>query len=621
MEQSTLITLISEELRNIKDEDDSYRKFVNTYIKDGSLKRIAQTTIDEISANLFSPESCALTIDPVTFIITCFPGAIESATQFYINGDTGYSFQFANLLNKLGYQNAVPEVVVHINFGDLSFSPWVRIVLLPHNFKKYPFTPRLPIEVLSDQERSLIKLSKPTSATQEKVEFTSQTEKKITKLDNENKLDSGNKLESKVQSKKAKLKKKIELINRKNRRKKSVRYINSPVPLINIACTDPLCPCKDALIPVGEGYLYISETMVEFRNHYQTDAAFFQGLEELNTSNPDLANKLKIDSNSLDARLMCEISARNWDLDLNLAALDAKYWWENGEIPLRSTPITGNNKPFNALAIEICDHFLYEQAVSMETQKLEEEAYMQPESTFPSKISPLDDSPVKQFRVLEQASEWYDDPKMRGKHIIPTSEINIDKLNELLNHVWVAKIIVNPHKNYATKVDLDDIGLFLVNQLNRLMKNKHSLALKESVETCKKHLSAKCTGCSSNLTGNTVYAVSAMQLKDNPEINDERLRSLVEGECPYCQANEIYLVWQGGNDLDSISVKPQPQEISTGKKADNSRDTNKTEEHFYKKAMLYTRKVGNKLSRLTKGINIAKSLFDKRPKPSKSEKQ
>ena len=95
----------------------------------------------------------------------------------------------------------------------------------------------------------------------------------------------------------------------------------------------------------------------------------------------------------------------------------------------------------------------------------------------------------------------------------------------------------------------------------------------------------------------------------------------VKGECPYCQADEIYLVWQGGNDPDNIDLKPQSQKIPTRKKVENTSNTSKTEERFYKKAMLYTRKVGNKLSRLTKGINITKSLFDKQPKPKKSEKQ
>jgi len=37
--------------------------------------------------------------------------------------------------------------------------------------------------------------------------------------------------------------------------------------------------------------------------------------------------------------LMCEQGAKLRGLDLEVAAADAKYWWETGLVPLRVTPI------------------------------------------------------------------------------------------------------------------------------------------------------------------------------------------------------------------------------------------------------------------------------------------
>lgn len=39
--------------------------------------------------------------------------------------------------------------------------------------------------------------------------------------------------------------------------------------------------------------------------------------------------------------LVCEQGARARGLDLEVAAADAKYWWETGLAPLRATPLSG----------------------------------------------------------------------------------------------------------------------------------------------------------------------------------------------------------------------------------------------------------------------------------------
>jgi len=43
--------------------------------------------------------------------------------------------------------------------------------------------------------------------------------------------------------------------------------------------------------------------------------------------------------------LVCEEGAKLRGLDLEVAAADAKYWWETGLAPLRATPLSKKKPP------------------------------------------------------------------------------------------------------------------------------------------------------------------------------------------------------------------------------------------------------------------------------------
>jgi uncharacterized membrane protein YhaH (DUF805 family) len=106
-------------------------------------------------------------------------------------------------------------------------------------------------------------------------------------------------------------------------------------------CSDNDCPCgyPGAKIPRGSGYMYISQTVVDFRRDART-------LREAEQKIARMQQQMNIlfDQNVVVSTLMCEQGARKRGLDLDVAAADAKYWWETGLVPLRATPLTDSTE-------------------------------------------------------------------------------------------------------------------------------------------------------------------------------------------------------------------------------------------------------------------------------------
>lgn len=106
-------------------------------------------------------------------------------------------------------------------------------------------------------------------------------------------------------------------------------------------CSDNDCPCgyPGAKIPRGSGYMYISKAVVDFRQDART-------LREVEQKVALMQQQMTVlfDQNVATSTLMCEQGARKRGLDLDVAAADAKYWWETGLIPLRATPLAGSTE-------------------------------------------------------------------------------------------------------------------------------------------------------------------------------------------------------------------------------------------------------------------------------------
>jgi len=106
-------------------------------------------------------------------------------------------------------------------------------------------------------------------------------------------------------------------------------------------CSDNDCPCgfPGATIPRGTGYLYISKELVDFRTDVRTAAESQSKLERMRAQTPGIF--VMFDPSVSMPILMCEQGAKKRGLDLEVAAADARHWWETGLAPLRATPLAG----------------------------------------------------------------------------------------------------------------------------------------------------------------------------------------------------------------------------------------------------------------------------------------
>lgn len=118
-----------------------------------------------------------------------------------------------------------------------------------------------------------------------------------------------------------------------------MEYFEVPRPDGDGYCSDDNCPCgfPGELIPRGTGYIYISPEVVDFRCDARTVREAAQKIARMEQQLGGV--RIFAGSGVFAPILMCEQGARRRRLDMEVAAADAKYWWETGLVPLRPTPI------------------------------------------------------------------------------------------------------------------------------------------------------------------------------------------------------------------------------------------------------------------------------------------
>ena len=83
--------------------------------------------------------------------------------------------------------------------------------------------------------------------------------------------------------------------------------------------------------------MYIDQELVDFRREYPSMISAREAMqrkqEDMRASGIGFTGFYH-----LGPILVCEQGARLRNLDLEVAAADAKYWWETGKVPLRATP-------------------------------------------------------------------------------------------------------------------------------------------------------------------------------------------------------------------------------------------------------------------------------------------
>lgn len=98
-------------------------------------------------------------------------------------------------------------------------------------------------------------------------------------------------------------------------------------------CSDNQCPCDEDVLSPGNGYLYISEDLVQFRK----DALTLQETEKKVLTYRRQA--ILIDKDLYVPILMCKQGAIQREIDMEIGATDIDYFWETGLVPLRPTPL------------------------------------------------------------------------------------------------------------------------------------------------------------------------------------------------------------------------------------------------------------------------------------------
>ena len=121
-----------------------------------------------------------------------------------------------------------------------------------------------------------------------------------------------------------------------------MKYFEVPCPEGDGLCSDDACPCGPSTkIPRGSGYLYISQDVVDFRR----DARSFEdAARKLKRLKERMGIYVMFGSGVFAPVLVCKRGAKLRKLDLEVAAADAKYWWETSKVPLRATPLAGSKK-------------------------------------------------------------------------------------------------------------------------------------------------------------------------------------------------------------------------------------------------------------------------------------
>lgn len=113
----------------------------------------------------------------------------------------------------------------------------------------------------------------------------------------------------------------MSFLSRLFKREEFYQYQRDAIPKETGYCSDDECPCDETPIPKGSGYLFISEEAVTFMR---------------------AKLKSKVPNNVLFIGVMpiltCQQGAELRGIDMEVAATDAKQWWETGKVPLRATP-------------------------------------------------------------------------------------------------------------------------------------------------------------------------------------------------------------------------------------------------------------------------------------------
>jgi len=119
-----------------------------------------------------------------------------------------------------------------------------------------------------------------------------------------------------------------------------MKYMETPRPDGDGLCSDDDCPCGavGVAIPRGQGYIYISKDVVDFRMDCPTVREVEKKVQKMQAG---LGGMIFATAGVFAPILVCEQGARKRGINMEVAAADARHWWATGLVPLRPTPMAG----------------------------------------------------------------------------------------------------------------------------------------------------------------------------------------------------------------------------------------------------------------------------------------
>lgn len=117
-------------------------------------------------------------------------------------------------------------------------------------------------------------------------------------------------------------------------------YIPCESPSGNAFCSDNDCPCNEVTIKRGKGYIFMSKKVTIFRQNARTieDVKAKLYRQMLHLMGPNTIHINTPDPSTYSPILVCKQGAESRNIDLEIAAKDARYWWTTDTVPLRATP-------------------------------------------------------------------------------------------------------------------------------------------------------------------------------------------------------------------------------------------------------------------------------------------
>jgi len=116
------------------------------------------------------------------------------------------------------------------------------------------------------------------------------------------------------------------------------KYFEVPKEVSVFRCSDNQCPCPgtEGLVLGENGYLYISQEVVDMRKDALTMAELNKKQQKMLDATD--ASMMFFDQGTVYPIVMCEEAVRLRGLDAKTAADDAGHWAKTGLVPLRVTP-------------------------------------------------------------------------------------------------------------------------------------------------------------------------------------------------------------------------------------------------------------------------------------------